>query len=272
MNIDTNATVVERIDLTEELIIFRVRPDAPIPDFIPGQYVALGIPAIFARPAHFPPETDGNPHEKVIRRAYSIGSAPTMKEHLEFYVAILPEGAFTSRLVLLHKGDRIFTANKISGTFTLNGVPSNRNLILVATGTGVAPFLSMLRTESTWSAERHITLVHGVRYVTDLAYGDELREYERCKTDQFRYFPIVSRGISSQLSGNGVALKSWNGYQGRVQRIFEEGIVPCNNETDSVFLCGNPAMIEEMEVLLIKQGFIVHTKKHPGNLHVEKYW
>lgn len=260
-----NATLVRKINVTDELVIFHIRPDEGVSDFHPGQYVALGLLGEAERPAHFPPETEIPPHGKLIKRAYSIGSPPEEKGYLEFYIAILPTGIFTSRLAALKEGDRLYAAPKITGTFTLDAVPSHKNLVLVSTGTGIAPYLSMIRTQSTWTEGRKITLVQGVRYKKDFAYREELLGLAK-ERDNFKYVATVSREtVEKDDHLDGV-------YEGRLQKLFANDIVPLNPETDHVFLCGNPTMIDEVEKILIGEGFTEHTKKHPGNLHFEKYW
>lgn len=254
-----NATVVGRIELTKELVILHIEPDKGVPDFIPGQYVALALPASALRPSHFPPEREPHSGDKLVKRAYSIGSAPTQKKHIEFYVAIVPDGTLTSRLVLLQPGDRVFVAPKITGTFTIEGLGPEANLIFVSTGTGIAPYMSMLRTPATWCQGRKITMLHGVRHATDLAYREELEHYSRENTD-FRYIPVVSRDAQ------------WSGERGHVQKQFIEGRVSLDPSCDHVFLCGNPAMIDELEKLLAERGYREHTRRAPGNLHLERYW
>jgi len=256
-----NATLTKRINLTSELTIFHVKPDAGVPEFSPGQYVALGLPGSAPRMAGAPPEDEKFSPDKLIKRAYSIGSSPHEREHLEFYIAIVPQGALTSRLALLKEGDRLFAAPKIIGTFTLHDVPKDHNLILVSTGTGIAPFMSMIREPETWEEEdRRIILAHGVRYPEDLAYAEELKELEEIE-DRFAYLPIVSRADSS-----------YRGERGRVQRLFEPGGLNLNPSTDHVFLCGNPQMIDDLEKILIARGYSVHHHKKPGTLHLERYW
>jgi ferredoxin--NADP+ reductase len=260
-----NARISKRVAVTPELVIFHIKPDQAIKSFLPGQYVAIGLPASSARPSDFPPEREPQTGDKLIKRAYSIGSAPTVLEELEFYIAIVPDGALTSRLALLQEGDRIHLAPKITGTFTLQSVPSDANLVLLSTGTGIAPYISMLRTPSTWLPGRQITLVHGVRYASDLAYRTELQalaEQQSC----FRYLPVASR-----------EKETWNGQRGRLQTLFEgsastEPAILLDPARDHVFLCGNPAMINEMETLLVKRGYQEHTRKNPGSLHLERYW
>ena len=254
-----NATIAQRIEVTPELVILRVKPDSGVSDFHSGQYVALGLYPEAARPAHFPPDREPLAPGKLIKRAYSIGSSPHVREYLEFYIAIVPDGALTSRLALAKEGDRVYLAPKITGTFTLHDVPDNSNLVLVSTGTGIAPFMSMLRTPTTWTSGRKISVIHGVRYPKDLAYRDELTEF--AAQGKLHYYPIVSREDPS-----------WKGERGHLQRLFDRGLITLDPAKDHVFLCGNPAMIDEMEKLLLSKGYIVHERKVPGNLHLEKYW
>lgn len=258
-----NATLVQRIEVTPELLILRVKPDSGIPDFVPGQYVALGLPAAAARPLHFPPERDPQTGDKIIKRAYSIGSSPQTKDYFEFYVAVVPDGALTSRLAMLQEGDRLFAAPKVTGTFTLQEVPSQHSLILVATGTGLAPYTSMLRTPGVWTPGRRITLIHGVRYAKDLAYREELEGIAQ-QNPNLTYIPMVTREEGA-----------WEGRRGRVTTLFDSSsphALVLEPSRDHVFLCGNPAMIDEMEQALTAQGFREHSKRSPGNLHLERYW
>jgi ferredoxin--NADP+ reductase len=256
-----NATIIKKIEVTPELLIIRVKPDAGVPDFQSGQYVALGLMGSVSRLPDAPPEKSENPSDKIIKRAYSIGSSPECKEYLEFYIAVVADGSLTSRLVTLNEGDRLFCAPKITGTFTLSDVPSEKNLVLVSTGTGLAPFISMLKTPSTWNENRKISLLHGVRYSKDLAYKDELETFVR-ENPNFSYYPVVSRETPTNNEFT----------KGYVQHLFSDGTLKLDSTKDHIFLCGNPAMIEDVEKMLVQQSFIVHSKKTPGNLHLEKYW
>jgi len=256
-----NATVVKRIDITSELVQFFVKPDDfAIPDFSPGQYVALGLPGSAPRPSYYPPEKETPRPDKLIKRAYSIGSSPSQKDYLEFYIALVPDGALTSRLALIRENDRVYLSPKLVGTFTLKDVPENSNLVLVSTGTGIAPYMSMLRHESIWTPDRRICVVHGVRFAKDLAYREELRELA-AQNPNFKYIATISRDDPE-----------WTGSRGYVQTFFKDKTIDLNPKTDRVFLCGNPSMVEEMQTYLTGEGFMEHTRKQPGNLHLEKYW
>jgi ferredoxin/flavodoxin---NADP+ reductase len=249
-----NATLVERVDITADLVQFKVKPDGGVPSFLPGQYVALGLLEEENE------GSEGTAKPKLVKRAYSIGSSPEQSDFLEFYIAIVKEGNLTSRLARLKEGDRLFCAPKITGTFVLTDLPKDCNLVLIATGTGLAPYISMLRTKSTWSEGRSITVIHGVRYLSDLAYRSELESLKSSKNN-FTYLPYVSR--EEPTDGE---------FKGYVQDSFLKGILKPNLAKDHIFLCGNPAMITDIVSILESEGFREHTKRQAGNLHFEKYW
>jgi ferredoxin--NADP+ reductase len=258
-----NATIVERTMITPDLMILKIKPDAGVPSFSSGQYIAIGMPGKYPRASHLPAEAEPpvDP-EKIIKRAYSIGSSPDEKDALELYIAVVQTGSLTPRLLCTEVGQRIFAAPKIVGTFTLHDVPADKNLVLVSTGTGLAPFISMIRSKSTWQdPARKVTILHGVRFKGDLGYQDEIKDLIQ-KGLPITYCPVVSRETPT-------ADEFKKGY---VQHLFSDGSVTLNPSTDHVFMCGNPSMIDEVESLLLTKGFILHSKKHPGNLHVEKYW
>ena len=257
---ENNATVIAKEKITDNLIIYRVKPDVDIPDFTPGQYVALGMMPDAQRPADFPPEATPQKEGRIIRRTYSIASTPMDKDAFEFYLAIVPDGSLSARICCLEEGDRIYCAPKVTGKFTLDPIPDQANLVMIATGTGVAPFLSMLRTKSTWDKLEKITLIYGIRYTDDIAYLDELDQYQK-DFPQFNYLLTVSRADSA-----------WTGDTGYVQNYITSDKVNLNPETDHIMLCGNPAMIEDLQKILAEKGFTEHTRKQAGNLHLEKYW
>ena len=256
-----NATLVKRINISDQLAIFHIKPDEGVPDFLPGQYIAIGLPGEAPRAKGYAPDPEEVKPDKIIKRAYSIGSAPSEKEYIELYIAFVHDGLLTPRLANLKEGDRLFTAKKIVGAFTLKNVPDDHNIVLVSTGTGIAPFISMVRDSSVWTPNREITIIHGVRYSKDFAYREELVPLTESKAN-FSYYSTVSREDPE-----------WNGSKGYVQKFFEDGTISLNPEKDHVLVCGNPAMIEDLEKLLAAKDYTVHSRKNPeGKLHVEKYW
>jgi ferredoxin--NADP+ reductase len=255
-----NATIVKRIEVSQGLVIFYVKPDQAFNNFQPGQYVTLGLPGSASRPASFPAEAEAQDADKLIKRPYSIASSPEQSEYLELYIAIVPEGLLTSRMAMLKEGDRVFCAQKIIGTFTTAPIPAEHDLILVSTGTGIAPFLSMVRTPSIWSSGRKITIIHGARFEGDLAYRTELTELAKSNTN-FKYYPVLSRKNDG-----------WTGQAGYVQHLFEKNVVVADPKRQDIMICGNPKMIEDLKAVLVPKGYTVHSKRSPGNLHVEEYW
>lgn len=255
-----NASVTGLEYLNKELVILRVTPDSPIADFKSGQYVTLGLYSSDADPA------TGMP--KLIRRAFSIASPPQEKNYLEFCVAIVPGGQFTSLVNALALSDRIQVGNKIVGNFHLENqshlarIAQESNLLMVATGTGIAPYMAMLRDPQTWISHSQITLLHGARYENELAYRTELQQIAQTHPN-FRYVPCVSRETPSDPSI----------FHGRVSGALQQGVVQVNAASDYALLCGNPDMVKDFTQALEVQGFTACTKNQPaGNILTEHYW
>ena len=261
-----NATIEDRRDPNERCAILRVRPDVlPIPRFLPGQFVQLGLPEI-ARPRPGAAPIDAPPRFRIAKRSYSIASSAHDTDGYEFYVALVLEGRLTPELWKLDAGGRCWIDPRPLGSFTLDGIPSGTDLVMVATGTGLSPYLSMLRTHRDDPPWRRFVLIHGVRQAADLAYREELEARERDDAG-FRYVPVVSREPST-----------WTGLHGHVQAAlgpeeFErEAGFPLDPTACHVFLCGNPDMVRDVRARLEPSGFRPPTASGPGTLHFEKYW
>jgi ferredoxin--NADP+ reductase len=158
-------------------------------------------------------------------------------------------------------------SQKAAGSFTLKKAPEHgRHLWLIATGTGLAPYIAMLRTEQPWERFEKIVLVHGVRFANDLAYTEELKQLEADRPDQFRLIQTLTREESAD------ALK------GRIPELLDDGQLEStagcqiNQEDSIVYLCGNPAMLDSMEEALGKREMKKHRSKSPGNIVLERYW
>lgn len=149
--LDYNATLIERFDITPRLAIFRVKPDEADYPFAAGQYSVLGLKRCEKRLGEADPEEDdGRDPQQMIRRPYSICSG-TQQHELEFYVSMLSGGELTPRLFQLRPGARLFLGPQARGFLTLENIPTDTNLLMVATGTGLGPYISMLRTHATSS-------------------------------------------------------------------------------------------------------------------------
>ena len=253
----SNATIVYRRDLHAGLWIIRVKPDGDVPEFLPGQYAELAIAEL---------QPDGK--FKLVRRAYSIASAPQERDYLEFFIALVDEGELTPKLHSLGEGQRLWLNPKVKGKFTLDPIPPDSSLVMVATGTGIAPFISMLQQYRSSGRWKRCALVEGVRYANDLGYEDQLAELQEADRT-IQYCATVSR----EPEGS-----SWKGKRGRVNQLltlsgfrsaFGWDLSPADTQ---VLLCGNPAMIDEVTADLSNHGFKPHSKKDPGQIHFERYW
>jgi ferredoxin--NADP+ reductase len=267
-----NAVVTLRNEVSPWLMILQVVPDGwNFPDHVPGQFAVLGLPGSASRCAIAEPENPPADPDKLIRRAYGIASSPANREFLEFYVALVPGGALTPRLFNLKIGDRIWLSQKVAGKFTYDDsqVPKDANLVLIATGSGLGPFMSMLSTHLKFQAQRRIALIHGVRHSWDLGYRSILMAMEHLRTN-FTYLPVVSRLNEEPVP--------WKGATGHVQDVWQSGVIEKawgsrpGLENTHVFMCGSPHMSESMIALLAQDGFKENTKNEPGQIHVEKYW
>jgi ferredoxin--NADP+ reductase len=267
-----NATILERFDLTQAQTIVRVRPDSGVvPEFVAGQFIKLGLPR------SDPEEVQGRPRRegagpRLIRRAYSIASSSRERAYLEFLLVLVEVGKLTPKIWNIEAGGRIWMEDKVAGRFTLDAVPPGKDVVMVATGTGIAPFISMLRTYADQPPWRRAVVINGVRYAADLAYRDELEILAR-QNARVTYIPIVSREPESRGAGGG-----WTGLRGRVQQVLEprayESLVgaPLAPHDCHVMLCGNPEMIVSVQRLLEAGGFHTHSTAQPGNIHFERYW
>ncbi len=267
MAIELNATVVKRTEINHGLLVIRIKPDFELSAFVPGQYTVLGTPPDAPRVDYAEPESEPPKPDKLIRRAYSISSSSLEGEYLEFYVALVSSGALTPRLFALAEGDRVYLGPKTTGMFTLKDAGEERNILLVATGTGLAPYLSMLRSEYKFEGRKTI-IIHGARVSWDLGYRNNLENLAAARPE-FHYLSCIDEPKRDT---------AWQGKVGRVYDFFEDGTIestlgrPVDPEKDAVFLCGHPEMIKGMEEGLGEQGFTVHSRKKPGSIFVEKYW
>jgi len=265
-----NAVVAQRSEVAPGLIIIRVVPEGwELPDFKPGQFAVLGLPGAAPRTPGTDPEEEASDPEKVISRAYSIASSSVAREYLEFYITLVYSGALTPRLFNLKIGDPVFLGPKITGRFTLDAVPPEANVALISTGTGIAPYMSMVRTMLNQETRQRLAVIHGARHSWDLGYSSELVMLEQAWST-LAYIPIISRPQQEPTP--------WNGQSGYVQDVWTEGVLKeawdfhPKPEDTHVLLCGNPAMIETMEEILQREGFSEHSKKSPGQYHLERYW
>lgn len=265
-----NAVVTLRDEISPWLMILRVVADGwELPEFLPGQFAVIGLPGSAARCALSEPENPSPDPNKLIRRAYSIASSSLTRQYMEFYVALVTSGALTPRLFSLKIGDRIWLGQKITGMFTFDQIPADKNVVMIATGTGLAPYMSMLSTHLMCGGTRRFAVLHGARHSWDLGYRSQLMTLEHL-CPNFTYIPTISRAQGEPAP--------WPGPVGYVQDLWRDGVIDRTwgfcpaPENTHVFLCGSPSMIDETVAMLGQEGFKEHTKKEPGEIHVERYW
>lgn len=205
-----------------------------------GHFVMIGL------------EVEGKP----LLRAYSIASA-NYEEHLEFFSIKVPDGKLTSRLQHLKVGDPILVGKKPTGTLVLDDLKPGKNLFMFGTGTGLAPFMSLIKDPDVYERFEKVILVHGVRYVSELAYGDfitqELPDNEflgELVREKLIYYPTVTREEFKNV--------------GRITTLMENGALcedvglpPLNPETDRAMICGSPSMLADIRSILDAKGFVV---------------
>ncbi|MCK5776162.1 MAG: ferredoxin--NADP reductase [Bacteroidales bacterium] len=265
---ELNSVIVQILQVSPIMKIIRVKPVGwEFPEFKGGQFVALGLPGSAERANdavdEFEIPEDGT---KLIKRAYSIASTSTA-DYVEFYITLVHSGALTPRIFNLNIGDKIFMGKKGVGMFTLDAVNEKRNIILIATGTGVAPYMSMLRSDAL-KRKGNIMIIHGAANSWDLGYSSELQLLQSM-FDSFSYLPTITEPAKEPAG--------WSGDTRFIGDIWADsigekkwGFKPSPENTD-FFLCGNPRMIEGMVEMLEKDGFIEHKKKTPGQIHVEEF-
>ena len=222
---------------------FSLRIEAPRLSFEAGQFVRVALEEELARPFSFV----NPPHDPV----------------LEFYGIVVPEGPLSPRLARLRAGERLLVASNPAGFLVLSEVPEAKTLWLVSTGTGIAPFLSILRTETPWQRFRDVVLVHAVRRADELVYRDELRKI--CKENALRYVTFVSREAhAGSLAGRiPSALRD-----GRLEKAAGLAL----DHDAHVMLCGNPDMLKDAQAALAERGLRKHRRRNPGHITVESFW
>lgn len=232
-------TVISVHHWNDTLFSFRTTRDPGL-RFENGQFVMIGL------------EVDGKP----LTRAYSIAS-PNYEEHLEFFSIKVQNGPLTSRLQHLRSGDPIVVSKKPTGTLVLHDLNPGKRLYLLATGTGLAPFLSVIQDPETYEQFEEVILIHGVRFLSELAYADfitkELPEHEFLGEEvraKLRYYPTVTREPFRNT--------------GRITHLVETGklaadlgLPEINPAEDRAMICGSQAMITDCCKMLDARGFIV---------------
>ncbi|MFD1624777.1 ferredoxin--NADP reductase [Azospirillum griseum] len=237
---------------TDTLFTFTTTRD-PSFRFLPGQFTMIGL------------EVNGRP----LLRAYSLVSAH-YEETLEFFSIKVPDGPLTSRLQHLKEGDTVLVNRKATGTLISDNLTPGRNLYLLSTGTGLAPFLSIIKDPELYEKYERVILTHGTRTVAELAYDDliqhELPENEffgEQVKEKLLYYPTVTRE-PFRNSGRLTTLMETG-------KLYSDlGLPELDPAHDRVMICGSPAMLAETSAMMERKGFVMGTNGEPGNYVIEK--
>jgi ferredoxin--NADP+ reductase len=199
-----------------------------------------------------------------IARPFSFVNPP-QDPVLEFYGVVVPGGPLSPHLARLAKGDALLVADNPSGFLVLSEVPPAEDLWLVATGTGIAPFLSILRTAAPWQRYRRVILVHGTRHARELVYQDLIGEVGRAQGSRFVSIKFTTRE------------KTPGALEGRIPAAIRDGRLeaagaPISPERSQFMLCGNPDMLKDVAAALAERGLKKHRRRAPGQITVESFW
>ncbi|WP_312915302.1 ferredoxin--NADP reductase [Stutzerimonas kunmingensis] len=250
----TRQRLLEVQTLTPNLFTLRTSRD-PGFRFTAGQFARLGV---------------RKPSGCIVWRAYSMVSAPH-DEFLDFFSIVVPDGEFTSELSRLAVGDELLVDKQAFGFLTLDRFPDGRDLWLLATGTGIAPFLSILQDFEAWQRFERIILVYSVREARELAYQQLIaelpqRDYLDGLGSKLLYLPVVTREqIPGALHGRITTLIE----NGELERTADLQLTP---EHSRIMLCGNPQMIEDTRAVLKARDLNLAMTRRPGQVAVENYW
>lgn len=237
--------VIEKIQWNERLFSLRIQCDFSA--FEPGQFVRVAL------------DVEG----ERIARPYSLVNKPA-DDYLEIYFNIVHEGPLSPRLAGLECGDEIFVSERANGFLTISELPECRHLWMLATGTGVGPFLSMLKSEDVWQRFERVVLAYSVRDRSELSYLEQIALIESQREKQFSFVPFVTR---EQIEG---------AVHQRITESIENDSLENRtgisiDEDSHVMMCGNSEMIAEVSAALEKRGLRKHRRREPGHLTTEKY-
>lgn len=219
-----------------------------------GQFVMIGL------------EVDGRP----LMRAYSIAS-PNYEEHLEFFSIKVPDGPLTSRLQHLKEGDSLMVSRKPTGTLVLDDLLPGKHLYLLSTGTGLAPFMSVIQDPETYERFEKVVLIHGVRYVNELAYQEFIKEhlpqnefFGEALKEKLIYYPTVTREPFANQGRLTDLMRSG--------KLFSDiGLPPINPADDRAMICGSPSMLTETSEVLNSFGLKASPRMgDPGDYLIER--
>lgn len=235
-----NEKVIEVHHCTDNLMTFKTTRD-PSFKFESGQFTMIGLDGTF--------------------RAYSIASS-IYEEYLNFISIKVPNGEFTSKLQDIIVGDTIQVSKKPVGTLTIDRLTAADNLYLLATGTGLAPFMSIIADPMTYEKFKYVTIVHCCRTNAELLYGNYFRSLHKDE--------LLGRYVANKLDYFPLTTQEPSAVTGRITTLIHRGILNFNVETDRVMICGNPEMLDELTYHFVDELWEMGKLDAPGDFIIEK--
>ena len=229
--------------------LYSVSVSAPEVKFVAGQYTKLSLSL----------------KNEEVARPYSFVNSPE-EEYLEFYSVSVPNGPLSTAMQTLKKGDSIKVGPRGNGFLILEEIPNVENIWMLATGTAIGPYLSILKTKDSWDKFKKVVLVHAVRYKKELTYQDTINTLKEEYKDRFIYITYVSREDSEYS------------LKGRIPKDISNGVLEkkadlkMKSNNTHVMICGNPEMLKDTTVELKKIGLKKHRRNSPGHITTENYW
>ena len=241
------AKVVENKHWTD--LLYSLRIEASIDPFIAGQYGRLGLKI----------------DDQIVGRPYSFVNA-SHESLYEFYSITVFEGPLSPKLSELRAGDPVWIDRRVNGFFTLNEVPNGRDIWMLATGTALGPFLSILKSDEVWKRFENVVLVHAVRLEKELTYQEAIKNLSAEFSDRFQMIPFVSRE------------KTEFALTGRIPAAIENGVLEekvslaINPDYSQVMICGNPDMLVDTRKAFKEKDLKKNLRRSPGHITTESYW
>lgn len=245
-------TVVSVKHYTDRLFAFRVTRPQTL-RFRSGEFVMIGLPNA----------------EKPVYRAYSVAS-PSWDDELEFFSIKVPDGPLTSELQKIQPGDTILIRQKATGTLVLDALTPGKRLFMISTGTGIAPFASLLRDPDTYERYEHVYLTHTCRDVAELNYGREL-------VADLENDPLIGELTQGRVTLYNSTTREQSECMGRITALISSGkfytdlgIDKLDPETDRIMICGSMHMLKDVKELAESLGFVEGSLNEPGSFVVER--
>jgi len=238
--------VQQKIQWNERLFSLQIAVDFPA--FKPGQFARVAL------------DIDG----ERIARPYSLVNTPE-ENYLEIYFNIVPQGPLSPQLAALVEGDEIFVSPGANGFLTIDEVPDCRHLWMLATGSGIGPFLSILKSTEVWQRFEKVVLIYSVRNSSELSYQSVIKQCSQQHPGTFTFVPFITREVVSGALNQRIPASLEAG------ELESRTGITINPQDSHVMMCGNSAMISSVNEVLEARGLRKHRRREPGQITTEKY-